>query len=99
MFSAGKRLRSSGFTVVHAVGDGPGPRLGIVAAKRVIRHAVDRNRFKRVVREAFRNQRHDLPAIDLVIVARSNVGALSRAELASLLSPIWAKLTKCYALS
>lgn len=42
-------------------------RLGMVVAKRVIRHSVDRNRVKRCVRETFRSAMNDLPAVDVVI--------------------------------
>ena len=43
------------------------PRLGIVAPKRVLRRAVDRNRAKRHIRESFRQARPGLPALDIVV--------------------------------
>jgi len=46
---------------------GNGARLGVVVAKKLLRRAVDRNRFKRIIRERFRCQRDDLPAVDLVV--------------------------------
>jgi ribonuclease P protein component len=46
------------------------PRLGITASRR-IGNAVARNRWKRVLREAFRLSQISLPALDLVCVARS----------------------------
>ena len=42
-------------------------RLGLVVAKRVLRHSVDRNRVKRCIRETFRSAMNDLPAVDVVV--------------------------------
>ena len=41
-------------------------RLGLIVAKRLARRAVTRNTIKRVLREAFRAQRHALPPHDFV---------------------------------
>jgi ribonuclease P protein component len=43
-----------------------GPRLGMVVTRKV-GSAVERNRIKRKIREAFRKTAHRLPAVDLVI--------------------------------
>ena len=42
-------------------------RIGLIVSKRALRHAVDRNRAKRVIRETFRLNRADLPAVDIVV--------------------------------
>jgi ribonuclease P protein component len=47
------------------------PRLGVTVSSRV-GDAVTRNRVKRWVREAFRDAAGGLPAVDLVVVARSS---------------------------
>lgn len=59
----------------------PNPRLGFIVAKKKVRRAVDRNRIKRCVRENFRKMKHELPAIDIVFLARHDVGRLDSASL------------------
>ncbi len=43
------------------------PRLGLITAKKTAKLAVHRNYMKRVLRELFRLNQHQLPALDLVI--------------------------------
>lgn len=45
-------------------------RLGLAVPKRHLRRAVDRNRFKRIVRESFRLHQADLAGLDIVVLAR-----------------------------
>jgi ribonuclease P protein component len=42
-------------------------RLGIVAARRAVPSAVQRNRQKRLIRETFRTRRRALPGLDVVV--------------------------------
>jgi ribonuclease P protein component len=49
-------------------------RLGVIASKRTFRRAVDRNRAKRLLREAFRLNRSRVEGSgDLVIIARRRI--------------------------
>ena len=54
-----------------------GARLGMVIAKRMAPLAVSRNTIKRIIREAFRQRRHELPPRDLVFRLHSHIGPCS----------------------
>jgi ribonuclease P protein component len=73
----------------------PMARLGIIASKRIAPRAVDRNRAKRVVREAFRRVRHGLAGRDIVVQLRRCPGegfsAAAAAEIKRLLEELGAK--------
>jgi len=67
----------------------PQPRLGLIIAKRFAPSAVTRNAIKRVIREAFRQRRHELPARDYVVrlhakVAPASLTAIKRAARAEI---------------
>lgn len=67
-----KKSASDACLIVYGLENGlDHPRLGLSVSRRKIRKACDRNHFKRLVREAFRLAKADLPAgIDLVVVPR-----------------------------
>ncbi len=89
--NGGKRLSTRHFLLVHRPGQGRDARLGTTVTKK-IGGAVIRNRVKRAIRETFRQVRVDLPALDLVVIARNGSGALSALDVASELSPALTRL-------
>lgn len=56
------------------------PRLGLVVAKKVAKRANRRNYMKRVLREWFRTNRHQLPPVDMIIRVQQPFDANQRAE-------------------
>ena len=56
-------------------------RLGLVIGKKNARLAVTRNQIKRIIREYFRLMQKQLPAVDMVVVARRGIADLSATEL------------------
>jgi ribonuclease P protein component len=65
----GRRVHSGEVIVLALDTGGTRPRIGITVSSKIA-NAVGRNRVKRWVREAFRAVQADLPAVDLVVVAR-----------------------------
>lgn len=68
------------------------PRLGLAVSRRVSKLAVERNRIKRCVRTSFRHHRADLPAVDLLLVARAEAANVAGTELTADLETLWRKL-------
>lgn len=48
-------------------------RLGLIASRKALPRAVDRNRGKRLVREVFRQAQQDLTAMDIVVQLRAEL--------------------------
>jgi ribonuclease P protein component len=71
-------------------------RIGIIVGKKSAPRAVDRNRIKRMVREAFRNNRQCFGGADLVVLARRcpqpSGWESARAELMTLFAQLAAQL-------
>jgi len=59
----------------------PIARLGLIMAKRLAHHASTRNALKRVVREAFRAQRLQLPVADYVVRLNRRIQDISLTQL------------------
>ena len=70
------------------------PRLGLVVAKKNIRHAVGRNRAKRHIRESFRLHQDALSNLDVVVLVRRGFGELEDSEMNRLLTKQWLKLSQ-----
>jgi ribonuclease P protein component len=71
----GRRLYARELVVLSLPGSAGHPRIGITVSSRV-GNAVVRNRIKRWVREAFRAMAAELPAVDLLVIARSGAERL-----------------------
>jgi ribonuclease P protein component len=69
-------------------------RLGFVIAKKQVRHAVDRNRVKRLVRESFRLNNSRLESLDFVILARSGVIDMDNQQLREMIDALWFRLKR-----
>jgi ribonuclease P protein component len=68
-------------------------RLGLVVAKKHVKLAVQRNRFKRIAREFFRHCQPMDTSLDVVVLARKGVDRLDNDTLSTILRQQWTKLT------
>ncbi len=68
------------------------PRLGFVISKKNIRQAVKRNRVRRIIRESFRLNQDNLPAVDMIILARQGLGELENDQVHKLMKKCWSRL-------
>lgn len=72
--SAVARWHVRGALIVAALrSDGDVPRLGVSIPRRLLKRAVDRNRFKRLVKEVFRSHESKLPGLDIVVLGKRGV--------------------------
>ncbi len=69
-------------------------RIGLVIAKKKIRRAHERNRVKRLARESFRLHQAELPALDIVLMAKADAQYLPNEVLHQELVTAWRQLTK-----
>jgi ribonuclease P protein component len=73
--------QATGSETPVAVDTVPAARLGLAVSRKVDKHAVGRNRIKRVLRDCFRHHRMQLPGGDYVVVARVGASKCSSDEL------------------
>lgn len=69
-------------------------RLGLAISRKKTRNAVVRNRIKRIVRESFRLQRHELIAVDVVVIILRKVDDVDNKKLQLCLHTLWQRLSK-----
>jgi len=70
--------------------------LGLAIAKKQIRRAHERNRIKRIAREAFRVRAENLPEVDLVLMARKEVEQLDNFSLRKALDGMLSRMARRY---
>ncbi|MEP5765872.1 MAG: ribonuclease P protein component [Halieaceae bacterium] len=68
-------------------------RLGLIVAKKNIRLAVQRNRFKRIAREFFRQCPESRQGMDVIVMARKGADLLDNHSLSTILRQQWLKLS------
>ncbi|PTQ91233.1 ribonuclease P protein component [Agitococcus lubricus] len=84
------------FLVLVAKNQQPKTRIGFVIARKKVRFAVERNRIKRLVRQSFRLHQYELPAVDIVFIARQGIDSLANHELTKALDKTWQQLNRRY---
>ena len=88
----GKRRSINGYTFYLAWREGGPPRLGILVTRRHSARAVERNRIKRCVREAFRLEQESLGALDVLV--RPPYGAKPSSQMMLQLRELFSRLNR-----
>lgn len=83
---------SDHITILAKFNDLENPRLGLTIAKKKEKTAVGRNRIKRIIRDSFRLNQHNLPNIDIVVIARNQIGEADNKHLHKQLNKLWKKI-------
>lgn len=89
-----RRFSDACFAIYIRNSGGSIPRLGLSIAARIIGNAVQRNRIKRLVRESFRQHQHELPAVDIVVNARSGARDAENTVVTRSLEKHWRTVVK-----
>jgi ribonuclease P protein component len=92
VFAQSSRSVDPCFTVLARRNGGRQARLGLAVSRKHARRAIDRNRIKRIVRESFRQRRHLLHGIDIVVLCRCSVLSRPNVGLFSSLSGHWRRV-------
>ena len=67
VFNLRKRISNQYLVMRYRPNGSSSARLGLIVAKKTAKFSVQRNYMRRVLRELFRLNQHQLPAVDLVI--------------------------------
>ena len=63
LFQSGRRFTQQPFRVFYAIKNTPGLQFGVSVSNKNFKKAVDRNKIKRLVREAYRLQKNELQEV------------------------------------
>ncbi|MDR0218298.1 MAG: ribonuclease P protein component [Enterobacteriaceae bacterium] len=89
VFQQPQRASSAEITILGRLNELGHPRIGLTIAKKNVKRAHERNRIKRLARESFRLNQHNLPSMDFVILVRKGVASLDNRELTEALGKLW----------
>lgn len=89
VFSKSKRFGNKSFTVLARENSLSHPRLGLAISKKCAKHAVDRNRIKRIFRESFRLHQHNLPNVDIIAMCKPSVLSLDKQQMHRQIEAQW----------
>ena len=70
------------------------PRMGLAIAKNKLKLAVDRNLCKRIVRESFRTNQHQLQNYDFIVKLYKKMGFVNKHSLRADLEKLWSNFLK-----
>jgi ribonuclease P protein component len=90
----GRRFSDAYFIVSVLANHETHPRLGLAIATRSCGNSVGRNLVKRVARESFRLNQHELPAVDVTVTAREAAKGAPASALRESLAKHWKSIAR-----
>ena len=94
VFASRKIVNSRFFKIFWGAGSCSTARIGVSVAKRNVAKAVNRNKFKRLVKESFRLNSDSLPIVDIVLVVKKEAELQTNDAFFVELNKKWQQLTK-----
>tara|TARA_B100000470_G_scaffold189342_1_gene155697 strand:+ start:64 stop:414 length:351 start_codon:yes stop_codon:yes gene_type:complete len=82
IFQHGIHSQNKFWKLIASPSEQKNPRLGLAISKKICKRAVDRNLFKRIARETFRQHQGDFDVLDFVVMIK-NMPNTNNRELAS----------------
>lgn len=89
VFRQGKRIGGGGLTILSVENTVGYPRLGLAIAKKHVKLASHRNRYKRIIRESFRQHQSAFSNIDIVVLSRQDLVRREQAQMWATLERHW----------
>ena len=87
-----QKLVSDHCMILASSNDKPGPRLGLVVAKKKIAQSKQRNNFKRAIKESFRKNKVKLKNLDIVVLAKKSSGKIIVSSISTEITMLFANL-------
>jgi ribonuclease P protein component len=89
VFRQGKRIGGGGLTILTVENTVGYPRLGLAIAKKHVKLASHRNRYKRMIRESFRQHQSAFSNIDIVVLSRQDLVRREQSQMWATLERHW----------
>ncbi|VFP87091.1 ribonuclease P protein component [Candidatus Erwinia haradaeae] len=89
VFQRPQRVSITCITILGRLNTLGHPRIGCSLSKKNLKHSHERNRVKRLIRESFRHNQHQLPGMDFVVIVRRGIVSLDNHAFTRVLEKLW----------